>query len=62
MHTEVTVVLVECPEGGDVRRSFHHLVHPFDGPHHLVSFFLSEDWRTLVLCNLTLKTKTCALE
>lgn len=57
MHTEVTIVLVEGPEGGDVGRPFHDLIHPFYGPHHLVSFFLSEDWRTLVLCNLTFRTR-----
>lgn len=57
MHTEVTVVLVQGPEGGDVRCPLHNLVHPFNGPHHLVPFFLSEDWRTLVLSDLTLTTK-----
>lgn len=57
VHTEVTVVLVEGLEGGDVRRSLRDLIHPFYGPHHLVSFFLSEDGRTLVLCDLTLRKK-----
>lgn len=57
MHAEVTVVLVEGPERGDVRRSFHDLVHPLYGPHHFVSLFLREDRRTLVLCNLTLETR-----
>lgn len=57
MHTEVTIVLVESLKGGDVRRPFYDLIHPFYGPHHLVSFFLSEDWWTLVFCNLTLRTK-----
>ncbi|TNN72681.1 hypothetical protein EYF80_017130 [Liparis tanakae] len=57
LNGEVTVVLVEGLEGGDVRRSFHDLIHPFYGPHHLVSFCLSEDWWTFVLRNLTLKTK-----
>lgn len=60
MHTEVTIVLVQGPQGGDVRRPFHDLIHPFYGTHHLVSLFLSEDWRTLVLCNLTLTTKHAA--
>ena len=55
MHTEVAVVLVEGLESGDIRSSFHDFIHPFDGPHHLVSLCLSEDWRTLVLCNFTLK-------
>lgn len=57
MHTKVTVVLVKGLKSGDIRGSFHNLVHPFYGPHHFVPFFLSEDWWTLVLCNLTLKTK-----
>lgn len=54
---EVTVILVEGPERGDVRRPFHHFVHPLYGPHHLVSLFLREDWRTLVLRNLTWETR-----
>lgn len=57
MHAEVTVVLVEGPEGGDVRRSFHDLIHPLYGPDHLVSLCLSEDGRALVLRNLTLKRR-----
>lgn len=57
MHAEVTVVLIEGPQRGDVRRPFHHLVHPLYGPHHLVSLFLREDRRTLVLRNLTLETR-----
>lgn len=56
VHTEVTVVFVQSLQGGDVRRAFHDLVHPFYGTHHLVPLFLSEDWRTLVLRDLTLKT------
>lgn len=36
MDTEVTVVFVECFDGGDVRRSLYYLVHPLDGAHHLV--------------------------
>lgn len=57
VHAEVTVVLVEGPEGGDVRRSFHDLIHPLYGPDHLVSLRLSEDRRALVLRNLTLKRR-----
>lgn len=55
MNTEVAAVLIKRPEGRDVRGSFHHLVHPLYGPYHLVPFFLSEDWRTLVLWNLTFR-------
>ena len=57
VHAEVTVVLVEGPEGGDVRGSFHNLIHPLYGPDHLVSLRLSEDGRALVLRNLTLKRR-----
>lgn len=53
MHTEVTVVLVQRLQGGDVRCSFYYLIHPLDGPYHLVAFFLSEDRRTLVFGNLS---------
>lgn len=56
MHAEVTVILVEGPERGDVSRPFHHFVHPLYSPHHLVSLFLREDRRTLVLRNLTWET------
>lgn len=52
MHAKVTVILVQCLQGGDIRGPFYDLIHPLDGPHHLVAFFLSEDWRTLVLGNL----------
>ena len=51
--TGVTVVLVEGLQRGDVGRSFYDLIHPLDGPYHLVAFFLSEDRRTLVLWNLS---------
>lgn len=57
MDAEVTVILVEGPERGDVRRPFHHFVHPLYGPHHLVSLFLREDRRTLVLRNLTWESR-----
>lgn len=53
MHTEVTVVLVQSLQGGDVRCSFYYLIHPLDGPYHLVALFLSEDRRTLVLGDLS---------
>lgn len=52
MDAEVTVVLVQSLQGGDIRCSFYYLIHPLDCSHHLVAFFLSEDWRTLVLGNL----------
>lgn len=57
VHTEVTVVLVQSLQRGDVRGSFNYLIHPLDGPHHLVAFFLSEDWRTLVLGNLSFERR-----
>lgn len=57
VHAEVRIVLVQCLQGGHVGRPFHDLVHPFNGANHLVPLFLGEDWRTLVLCNLTLTTK-----
>lgn len=53
VHTEVTVVLVQSLQRGDVRGSFYHLIHPLDGPHHLVAFLLGEDRRTLVLGDLS---------
>lgn len=57
VHAEVSVVLVQGLQRGHVGRPFHNLIHPFNGTHHLVSLLLGEDWRTLVLCNLTLTTK-----
>lgn len=58
MHTEVTVVLVQGLQGGDVRRSFHYLVHPLDGTHHFVTLFLSEDRRSFMSGNLSCKRRT----
>lgn len=53
VHTEVTGVLVEGLQGGDIRRSLHYLIHPLDGSHHLVPLSLSEDRWALVLWDLT---------
>lgn len=52
MHAEITVVFVQRLQGGDIRRSFYYLIHPFDSSHHLVAFCLSEDRGALVLGNL----------
>lgn len=52
MHTEVAVVLIKSLQGGDVGDPFDYLIHPLDGPHHLVAFLLSEDWRPLVFGDL----------
>ena len=55
MHAEVTVVFVQSLQGGDIRCSFYYLIHPFDSSHHLITFFLSENRRALVLGNLRYK-------
>lgn len=57
MHAEVAVVFVQSLQRGDVRGSFHYLIHPLDGPHHLVAFFLSEDRRTLVFGDLSFERR-----
>lgn len=57
MHAEVTVVLVQGLQGGDVRGSFDYLIHPLDGTHHFITFFLSEDRRTFMLGNLSCKRR-----
>lgn len=57
VHAEVSIVLVQCLQGGHVGGPLHNLIYPFNGTHHLVSLLLGEDWRTLVLCNLTLTTR-----
>jgi len=53
MHAEVTVVLVQGLQRGDVGCPLHDLIHPLDGPHHLVALGLGEDRRALVLGNLS---------
>lgn len=55
MNTEVTVIFVQSLQGGDVWCSFHYLIHPLDCTHHLVALLLSEDWRSLVLGDLSFK-------
>lgn len=52
VHAEVTVVFVQGLQSGDIRGSFNNLIHPLDGTHHLVTFFLSEDWRAFMFGNL----------
>lgn len=61
VHTEVTVVLVQGLQGGDVRRPFHYLIHPLDGAHHFVTLFLSEDRRSFMFGNLSWKRRTSFL-
>lgn len=48
MHTEITVILIENLECGDVGRTENHLVHPFDALDHLYALLLGEDRRALV--------------
>ena len=49
MYTEVTGVLVQSLQSGDIGGALHYLIHPFDGPHHLVPLSLGEDWGAFVL-------------
>lgn len=51
MHTEVTAVLVQGFQRGDIRSSRSNLIHPLDGLHHFVPLLLCKDRGTLVLCN-----------
>lgn len=52
MHTEVTAVLVQGFQRGDVRSSRSNLIYPLDGLHHFVPLLLCKDGGTLVLGNL----------
>lgn len=52
MHAEVTAVLVQGFQCGDIRSSRSNLIHPLDGLHHFVPFLLCKDGGTLVLGNL----------
>lgn len=52
MHAEVTAVLVQGFQRGDIRSSRSNLIHPLDGLHHFVPLLLCKDGGTLVLGNL----------
>lgn len=52
VHAEVAVVLVQGLQGGDVGGSFHNVVHPLDGAHHLVALGLGEDRGAFVFGDL----------
>lgn len=52
VNTEVTVVLVQCLQCGDVGSSGHHFIHPLDGLYHLVPLLLGEHRGPLMLGNL----------
>ena len=57
VYTEVTVVLVQGLQGGDVGCPLHYLIHPFDGTDHLIAFRLGKHWRPFMLGNLS-----CSIE
>lgn len=52
MYTEVTVILVQGFQCGDVRSSCSNLIHPLDSAHHFVPLLLGKDRWSLVLGNL----------
>lgn len=52
MNAEVTAVLVQGFQRGDIRSSRSNLIHPLDGLHHFVPLLLCKDRGTLVLGNL----------
>lgn len=52
MHAEVTAVLVQGFQRGDIRSSRSNLIDPLDGLHHFVPLLLRKDGGALVLGNL----------
>lgn len=52
MNAEVTVVLVQCLQCGDVGSSRYHFIHPLDGLYHLVPLLLGKHRGPLMLGNL----------
>lgn len=55
MDGKVTAVLVQCLQCRDIRRSFHHLIDPFNGPDHCIPLFRRENRRSFMQCDLPVR-------